>query len=347
MATYTKKSKKPNPTKASIATIDKHISTGTFSRVYVLYGPERYLITSYRDALKKSLINADDTMNFTSYNSDNFNLNSVINDAITMPFFAEHRVVVVDGSKLFEGSEDGFIDELSQMPESNVLIFCEEKVNGAKKAFKHANANELFTCLEFQTPMKDDLVNWLGRILGQDGLRVKLSVPEKLLEACGPNADMYTLSNEARKLHDYCLDKGMVTSDDVALVCSDSVEDQVFEMCRAISQGNSNQALKLYNDLLELKRSPVNTINRIADQYKQLLTVSYLLSEGKGVGAVASELKVTEYIASKLISLSKSMPRKKIIKSVDKCYEAIYLNNSGGLIKNDAIENLIVSLLLD
>ena len=347
MATYTKKTKKPNPTKASIATIDKHISSGTFSRVYVLYGTERYLITSYRDALKKALVNADDNMNFTTYNSDNFDLNSVINDAITMPFFAEHRVVIVDGSKLFEGSDDEFIDELAQMPESNVLIFCEEKVNGAKKAFKHASSNENFTCLEFQTPVKDDLVTWLGRILGQDGLRVKLSVPEKLLEACGPSADMYTLANEARKLHDYCMDRGMVTPEDVDMVCSDTVEDQIFEMCRAISQGNSNQALKLYNDLLELKRTPVTIIYRIAAQYKQLLTVSYLISEGKGTDAVASELKVTSYIASKLISTCKNMPRKKIIKAVDKCYEAVYLNNSGGLIKNDAIENLIVSLLLD
>ena len=50
IATYTKKTKKPNPTKASMATINKHISENSFTRVYVLYGPERYLITAYRSA---------------------------------------------------------------------------------------------------------------------------------------------------------------------------------------------------------------------------------------------------------------------------------------------------------
>ena len=330
-----------------MATINKHISENSFTRVYVLYGPERYLITAYRDALKNALVSADDTMNFTTYNSENFDLNSVINDAVTMPFFAEHRVVIVDGSKLFEGSEDEFIESIGEMPDTNVIIFCEEKVNGAKKAFKHASTNENFTCLEFQTPEKDDLVSWIAQILAKDELHVKLSVPEKLLAACGQKADMYTLANEAKKLHDYCLDKKMVTAEDVEMVCSDSVEDQVFDMCRAITQGNSNQALKLYNDLLELKRSPVTTINRIADQYKQLLTVSYLLSEGKGQAEVSTELKVTPYIASRLISLCKNVPRKKLLDSVDKCYQAIYLNNSGGMIKNDAVENLIISLLVD
>ncbi len=337
--------KEENPTGASKSTVKKHITTGEFSRVYLMYGAEQYLATYYRDEIKNALIDPSDDLNCRVYDTDSFDLNTLINDAITVPFFAEHRVVVVNGSGYFDGSDPAFIESVNQIPESNVVIFCEQKVNKAKKAYLAASKSPDVTVLEFKGLEKSDLIAWLGSILGEDGLKVKLSVPEKILDACGSEADMYMLENEARKVHDYCIDKGVVGPEDVALLCSNAVEDKIFDMCRAISQKNAAVAISQYQDLIKLKKSVVTIMGRIQAQYNQLLDVKILLEEGKKPADIESKLRLSKWITSRLISLANSYTRKQLIEAVDMCQEAIMMNNSGGLLGNAAVENLIVKLL--
>ena len=100
-----KKKQKDNPTNASMATVKRHISEGTFSRLYLLFGDEPYLVNQYRKELISALTNDGDTMNFTTYSSDSFDINSVTSDALTMPFLAEHRVILVEDSGLFDLSD--------------------------------------------------------------------------------------------------------------------------------------------------------------------------------------------------------------------------------------------------
>ena len=151
--------------------------------------------------------------------------------------------------------------------------------------------------------------------------------------------------NEARKVHDYCIDKGVVGPEDVALLCSNAVEDKIFDMCRAISQKNAAVAISQYQDLIKLKKSVVTIMGRIQAQYNQLLDVKILLEEGKKPADIESKLRLSKWITSRLISLANSYTRKQLIEAVDMCQEAIMMNNSGGLLGNAAVENLIVKLL--
>lgn len=340
-----KKKKKVNPTKASIATIRGHIKTNSFSRMYLLFGEEKYLVNQYRDELKAALSSPDDTMNMVSYNSDTFDLNTVISDAITIPFFAEHRVIIVEDSGLFDLSEDAFLEVLDQMPDTNVLIFCETKVNKSKKAYLHADKDERVTCAEFDTPTTDDLISWLGMILGEDGLKVKLAVPEMLITAAGPDKNMYLLRNEARKLHDYCLDRGAITEADVEAVCASSVEDKIFDMCRAISQKNRDAAISMYMDLLKLGRTPYNIIGSISYQFNQLLIVSQMLKDKATAKEISSKLKVADWAASRLIKICYSYTHKDLIRSVELCQQATMSLMSSELTSRDVAENLIINLI--
>ncbi|MCR5226788.1 MAG: DNA polymerase III subunit delta [Eubacterium sp.] len=337
--------KEENPTGASKGTIKKHIMSGEFSKVYLMYGAEQYLATFYRDQIKNALVNADDDLNCRVYDSDSFDLNTLINDSITMPFFAEHRVVVVNGSGYFDGSDPEFIENVGQIPDSNVVIFCEQKVNKAKKAYLAASKCPDVTCLEFKGLEKNDLITWLATILGDGGLKVKLSVPEKILDACGSGADMYMLENEAKKVHDYCMDKGVVSPEDVELLCSNAIEDKIFDMCRAISQKDSSVAISQYEDLLKLKKNVVTIMIRIEAQYNQLLDIKILLEEGKKESEIADKMRLSKWVVSRLVSLAKSYTRKELIAAVDACQEAMMLKTSGGLLGNSAVENLIVKLL--
>lgn len=345
MATYKKKKNKINPTNASINTIKAHIRDGSYSRIYLLFGEERFLINQFRDELLGALASPDDTMNVTRYNSDSFNIDSVMSDIITVPFLAEHRVVLVEDSGLFGASDPSYLEMADRIPDTNVLIFCETKVDKNRTTYKRTNSYEGATCLEFETPANDTLINWLGALLSEDGLKVKLSVPDRLLAAVGEDRNMYLLRNEAIKLHDYCLSKGVVTEEDVELICANSVEDKIFDMCRAISQKNRQTAIMLYNDLLRLGHNPASVILAITRQYNQLIQVSQMLQENAPEGRIADQLKIASWAVARLIGICRGYTHHELLLALDMCHEAFYSMTQGELTNRDVAENLIVNLI--
>jgi len=347
MAEYKKKKKKGyvNPTNGSIKTIKSHIASGSFARVYLLFGEEKFLVNQFRDELKAALTNEGDDMNTSSYSADTFDEKTVFNDAITMPFLSEHRVVIVEDSGLFGTSESLIVESLDQIPETNIVIFCESKVDKTRKNYLHASKNELACCLEFDTPDTDTLVTWIGSILAEDDLKVKLSVPDLLLSSVGDDRNMYLLRNEARKLHDYCLEKGTVEPEDVAAVCADSVEDKIFIMCEEIANKNSSGALKHYLDLLQLKRTEASIILMITRQYDQLLVVSQYKKDGLNAAQINEHMKIGTYNVNKILRVCSNYTHAELIKAVDLCHEAFYNLTQGIITNRDVAENLIINLI--
>ena len=117
-------------------TIDNDIKRQELKKVYLLYGEERYLIRLYRDKLKKALADPDDTMNFSSYEGDDINVREIIDLAETMPFFADRRLILIEGSKLFKKGGDELGEYMVQLPEATYFVFVEEEVDKRSKLYK-------------------------------------------------------------------------------------------------------------------------------------------------------------------------------------------------------------------
>ena len=70
------------------------LKSGDFKKIYLLYGQEAYLRKQYKDKLKEAMI-GDDTMNFSYYEGKDFTVGEVIDQAETMPFFADRRLILI------------------------------------------------------------------------------------------------------------------------------------------------------------------------------------------------------------------------------------------------------------
>lgn len=79
----------------------------TFRRVYLLYGEEEYLVQQYRRELIRAVCGDDDTMNLNIHRDDRLDWDAVQDEILSMPFFAEHRMVVLDDTKLFRSGRKG------------------------------------------------------------------------------------------------------------------------------------------------------------------------------------------------------------------------------------------------
>ena len=83
-------------------TIDEDIKNQKYKTAYLLYGEEAYLKKQYKDKLKSALWTEGDTMNAAFYQGKETNPKELIDLGETMPFFADHRLILVEDSGFFK-----------------------------------------------------------------------------------------------------------------------------------------------------------------------------------------------------------------------------------------------------
>ena len=77
-----------------------------FHNTYLLYGEEEYLVHFYRDKLKETILDGADEMNYSYFQGGSIDLLEVKEIAQTLPFFQEHRLIVMEDSKLCKNAND-------------------------------------------------------------------------------------------------------------------------------------------------------------------------------------------------------------------------------------------------
>ncbi len=94
---------------------------------YLIYGKENYLKNRRLQQLKSNIISDDDIMNYTIFDGKNCDINKIIEEAETFPFFSEKKVIVVKESGLFiagrKNDSETILLWLKNFPQYLCLIF--------------------------------------------------------------------------------------------------------------------------------------------------------------------------------------------------------------------------------
>ena len=115
---------KKEPSSDEMNTLREDIRQKQFRRVYLFYGEEEYLVQQYRKELIRAVCGEEDSMNLNIHRSGSLDWSAVQDEILSMPFFASHRLVVLDDTKLFcagrkkEGAKDGEEERADDSPGS-------------------------------------------------------------------------------------------------------------------------------------------------------------------------------------------------------------------------------------
>jgi len=317
-------------------TLNQDIKNKTFKKVYLLYGDEPFLVSSYKKKLREA-ISGDDTMNFNYFEGKNPDVKEIISLADTMPFFSERRLILIDGSGYFKGAPEEMVTYIPQMPDTTCMIFCESEVDKRNKLYKKVKENGYIAELNKQDSAQ--LMKWAAGILSRDGRKITRPVMEYFLERTGD--DMENIRTELEKLICYTMGRDVITKEDVEAVGTVHVTNRIFEMVSAIVAGNKRKAMDLYEDLLTLKEPPMRILFLIARQFNQLLQVKELASKGSDKGSIASKIKIPPFVAGKLMNQAKAFTREQILSYVELCVEMEEAVKTGRLSDRLAVELLI------
>lgn len=318
--------------------INEAIKNNTFSRVYLLYGPESFLRLSYTKKLCDAILPESDSMNRVSFEGDKTTETAIIDFAETMPFFAERRLIRVKDSGFFKSAVELLPDYMSRIPDYAVIVFSETEADKRNKLYKAVQKYGYVS--EFATQKDDQLMRWGAGILGHAGLRITSSDMAYLLSRTGP--DMNHLSLEIDKVISYCQGRSSVTRTDIEAVTGTQIENHIFEMIDAVTARNQKKALDLYADLLALKEPPLRILYLIARQFSQLLMIKELAVVGNSVPMITQKTGIRDFVVRRSMNTVRNYSTDELRKRITSCTKMEEAVKTGNIAERLSVELLLI-----
>ena len=276
-------------------TINEHIKNQDFKNIYLLYGNEAYLQCQYRDKLIKALCPDGDEMNITRFEGKGISVTEVSELADTLPFFAERRVIIIENSRWFKKGNKEAEDLLARLPDTTYLRFVESEVDGKLKLFK--TAKQLGYATEMKTPTDGELLKWIAVQCKREGKQMTESAARYLVEQRDMNMNL--LQMELEKVLSYTIEADTITLEDVQALCTNQVENKIFDMLDAIGNRNREAALSIYHGLIEQRQPVMLILSLLNKRINDLLQVSEMIGLGMNGAGIEEKTGIRSWAVKK------------------------------------------------
>ena len=318
--------------------LSEEIKSGQLKQVYILYGEEAYLRNQYKDKLKNALLGEGDPMNFHYFEGKDVRPGEVIDLAETMPFLAERRVIILENSGLFAHGGEELAEYLSAPSETAYFVFVEPTVDKRSKLYKAATAKG--RAIEFGAQDEAVLKRWILGFLKKENKNITERDLNLFLDKTG--SDMENIRGELEKLLCYCLNRDVITAQDIEEVCTKQVSSRIFDMISAVAERNQKKAMELYYDLLTLKEPPMRIMFLIARQFNLLLQVKELRNKGLDANAIGTKVGLAGFIAGKYVTQASKFKEDDLRRALADCVESEEAVKTGRMNDVMSVELLIV-----
>ena len=263
--------------------------------------------------LKKAALGEEDPgMNLDTYTEQNFDIRSFADSASTVPFFADHRVLVLDECRLGDDT-DAFISVLEEIPDSTLIIMTQKSVDKKTKLYKAA-VKYGYAC-DLSELTGQNRVDFAVKEFKRYGKGISGSDAAYFAENVG--GDLYNLMNEADKVASYAEGRDRVTRSDIDEVCVMQTENRIFDLIGEIAAGHGQNVMGICADLMYLKESPMRILRLLANEYLRLATLLELKNKGLSVISIAQETKTPDWLVKKRLGLIAHMDSRMIRRAVE------------------------------
>lgn len=318
--------------------IDDDIAKGQFKNLYLLYGEEDYLKKQYKHKLLNALVTDGDNMNFSRYEGNSISVPQIIDQAETMPFFAEYRVILIEDSGFSKKTPDDLAEYISAIAPATIIIFVEKENDKRSKLYKSAKAEG--RDVEINMPDEGTLAKWVGAKIKESGKQMKREAWSEFL--IRTNESMDNMDMELEKLICYVGDRDQITLDDVKAVCIAQVETKIFDMINAIAAKDTRKTLELYHDMLSAKEPPMRILYMIVRQFRQMKMIKELTGRGENMGSVAKKVGAPDFAVKRTAQLARNFTDKEIRDLLEDAASFEEKVKTGQLDENMAVELIMM-----
>ena len=314
-----------------------NIKDKNFEKIYLLYGKEHYLIDNaiklFRESLNESMID----FNLEIIDGKETTLDQLLSSIETLPFMDERKIVIVKDFELLTKSkkknfsdkdEKTFASHLENIPDTTILVFAVYgEIDKRKSIVSKISKNGIAYNCEKISDM--ELFKWTKKKFEKNNTMIDNAQIMYFIESTGykDKNNEYTLSDIDNEIIDRLSQK--------------KIENDIFKLIDYIGDKNSQNAIKILNDMINEGESVLGIFAMINRQFKIVLQVKELLNKGLNNKAISDKLKLSLFIVNKSIKISRNFTESMIIDMLNYILESDYKIKKGLMRDTLAIEMLV------
>lgn len=259
--------------------------------IYTYVSKNQFLLKHAVDERIKSL--DADPFNIMRYDLTETQLDDVLEDLLTISFFSEQKVIIVDQFKEIIGMDNNQIDDvikyLANPNPDVVLIIMLDEMLPDQHPLHRAILNHTYI-EKIKELDKDAYTRFVVDIFKQKGYAIALDAVAELLVRV--NDDFNLLEREAEKLMLYHIDTKFIRLEDVLMLTSKNLEENIYDLTNALIQKNHTKTIDVYTDLMMRNEDPLRIMNNIANRIRELIHTKLLLEQGLSQSQIAEHFNI-------------------------------------------------------
>lgn len=318
--------------------------------LYLICGEEDYLRECYITELKnRCLGDGSDDFNYTKLDGKVVGLVELSEAINSMPFMSERVFIELrdfDINACKDEEQESLKAILQDIPDYCTLAFVQDinySLDGRLGIIR--TMKKLGNFLEFSAQEQNAMVRWITRRFASMDKTITKSDAEYLMFCCGTL--MNQLIPEIEKLASFVKAK-QITKKDIDDVSIKLLSANVFEMTDMLVARNIDGAVKILNDLISQRESPIKLISILGMQYRRLYAAKLSLEKGRdAVSTLAEVANVKQsFVAEKLLTSARRIKTEEVAFSVELCVDYEYKMKSSSQDDIELIHELFIRLAM-
>ncbi len=331
----------------------KQIADGNHKPVYVCLGIERYLIDQFiQYIVNKFILEENKDFAVSQYDLREIPIQACIEDAETLPFMAEKKIVIGNHASLLTAAREKqkaehdlnrLADYLEEPSPFTIMILAVEadKLDERKKVVKLLKKQE--AVVSFPEMDANTLRSWVLKQARKLNCEMDEAAADALIMNAGTN--LQHLVQELEKLSLYAGEERMITSGMIEQLTARTVEQNIFLLVDEIVKQNVSRALSIFRELLSRREEPIKILMLIARQFRIIMQVKELSSMGYTNRQIAGQIGQHPYAVKVASDQAKNYSIKQLQWMIDKLAETDYQMKTGRIDKILAIELAVLELV--
>lgn len=314
-----------------------------FEPIYVFYGQDDFLV---QDKINSLIEKIDiDSFNIVKYDLLETESDDVIKDLQTVAFFDEKKVIVVRNlNTLTKGSDKDVNKWVSyiEKPNPDVILIVElEELLDQSHPIGEALFNHAYT-EKVKSLVKDEYPEYLRNMVKKYQYSITDEAIKELLERT--NNDFGLISQEIEKLLLYTYDSKEITEKAVSLLVSRNLEENIYELTKALSEKNHSKMIDIFYDLMARNEEPLRVLNQITSKIRELMHTKLLLQKSYTQDEIAKHFNISSGKAYYLVKQAQSFSFNILEDYLTKLSELEFSIKSGQVDKRVGLELFLLSV---
>lgn len=252
---------------------------GNFQPLYFFYGEEGYLMDELQALLLEHALQPHERdFNLDLFHGPDADIRQVLAACASYPMMAARRVVVVRAFERLTDNRRFVTYAESPNPGAVVLLLCTGKPNLSAHPYRALKQHAV--AVEFKQLYERQMPGWIGQRAKEMGLKIEPGAAQMLAQTVG--ADLRAASVELEKLQVYAGRRTTLTEADVLEAGGHLREFNVFELQKALGEGDRTRAT------LIVERVLAQAANRRSESLRLVAMLARYLQKLRSLAAIQS-----------------------------------------------------------